>query len=445
MENTIASISTPLGKGAISIVRMSGEDALKIALKLFSSKKLEFENVEPRKMYLGSFEIEKDVFEKCMMVYFKTPYSYTGEDIVEFQIHGGIIITQKILQKLLDEGAVLAEPGEFSKRAFLNGKISLDEAESIVDVIDSESEGELKASLKLARGGLFSKVEQMQIKLTSTLAKIEVSLDYPDEDINENVKNEIKNDTSAVKEEIKNLLKSSENFKYIKSGINVAIVGKTNVGKSSLLNALLGEQKAIVTNIEGTTRDSVEGVFFFKGIKINLIDTAGIRDALDEVEKIGIEKSKQILSDADIVLFVFDGSKKLSEYDEKIKKYCKSKLYISVINKIDQKRILEAQPNEIEVSALENKNIDQLKEKIYNETIKNEIDFNNLIITNQRQINVLKEAMQVIKEIEENMENILEILAMLTKKLWRTLGKITGNTENEDIINLIFSKFCLGK
>lgn len=445
MESTIASISTPLGKGAISIVRMSGENALNVALKLFSAKKLTKENIEPRKMYLGNFEIEKNIYEKCLMVYFKNPYSYTGEDLVEFQIHGGIIITQKILQKCLENGVIMAQAGEFSKRAFLNGKISLDEAESIVEIIDSESESELKANLNLAKGSLFLKVKELQDILTNTLAKIEVTLDYPEEDVDETVREEIFKDVNFVEKEIDKILKNSENYTYIKNGINVAIIGKTNVGKSSLLNALLGENKAIVTNIEGTTRDSVEGFFFYNGIKVNLIDTAGIRESIDEVEKIGIEKSKESLKSADLVLLVFDGSEKLSKNDEKIKQYCKGKTFITVINKTDKQRVVPKQENEIEVSAFENKNIEKLKEKIFNLIIKEEINFNNLIITNERQINELKNAKLIIKDINLAKNRVLEIISMLIKNLWKTLGKITGNTENEDIINLIFSKFCLGK
>ena len=445
MEKTIATISTPLGKGAISIVRMSGEEALKVASKVFSSRVLDYNKIEPRKMYLGNFEIEKGINEKCLMVYFKAPYSYTGEDLIEFQIHGGIIITQKILEKLLLEGATLAEAGEFSKRAFINGKISLDEAENIVEIIESESESELKANLSLAGGKFQKKVRDLQEKLTATLAKIEVTLDYPEEDLEETVRDEIFETISNVKKEIIKILDDSKQYKYIKNGINVAIVGKPNVGKSSLLNALLGEEKAIVTNIEGTTRDSIEGVFFYNGIKINLIDTAGIREALDEVEKIGVEKSKTVLKDSDIVLFVFDGSKDIEENDEKIKKICKDKIFVSVINKTDQKRVLGKQENEIEISAIENKNIDLLKETIFKTIIKSEINFNNIIITNQRQLNELNNALKDIKEIENSKLELLEIVSMLIKKLWNTLGKITGNTENEDIINLIFSKFCLGK
>ena len=445
MEKTIVAISTPLGKGAISLVRMSGEKALSIASQLFSSKSLDYNNIEPRKMYLGKFNIEDNIYEKCLMVYFNAPYSYTGEDIIEFQIHGGIIITQKILEKCIEKGAVLADAGEFSKRGFINGKISLDEAESIVDIIESESESELKANLSLADGSLFKQVEEMQNQLTEILAKIEVTLDYPEEDIEESVRGDVLAEINHIKNRINKILKDSESSRYIKNGINVSIVGKTNVGKSSLLNALLNENRAIVTNIEGTTRDSIEGAFFYKGIKINLIDTAGIREAVDEVEKIGIERSKESLRNADITLFVLDGSEKITQEDEEIKKLLKGKIFISVINKCDQPRKLEKQENEIEISAQDKKNIEELKEKIFNLVIKEEINFNNLIVTNQRQLSELRNAIEIVEEIEKARDQMLEIITMLIKKLWETLGRITGNTENENIIDLIFSKFCLGK
>lgn len=441
MEKTIATISTPLGKGAISIVRMSGEKSLEIATKLFYTKG----KIEPRRMVLGKFKIEENMFENCLMVYFKAPYSYTGEDLIEFQIHGGILITQKILEKILENGAILAEPGEFTKRAFLNGKIGLDEAEAIAEVINSESESELKANLSLAGGLLFNKIKELQNGLTETLAKIEVTLDYPEEDVDETVREDIYKEVNTVKDEVSTLLKNSDSAKYVKNGINVAIIGRTNVGKSSLLNALLGENKAIVTNIEGTTRDIIEGSYFYKGIKINLIDTAGIRNTLDEVEKIGVERSKEEVSKADIILFVLDGSQKISSEDKEILNLSNKTPYICVINKSDLGRKIEKLENEIVISAKENKNIDLLKEEIFNKVIKEEVNFNEVILTNERQNYILKDCLDIIKEIENAKEQPLEVITLLIKKLWMTLGKITGNTENEDIIDLIFSKFCLGK
>lgn len=441
MESTIASISTPLGKGAISIVRMSGEKSLEIATTLFNCK----EKIEPRKLILGKFKLDEDVYEKCLMVYFKAPNSYTGEDIVEFQIHGGIIITQKVLESLLNNGAMLAEAGEFSKRAFLNGKIALTEAEAIAEVIDSESESELKANLTLAGGALFKKIAQIQNKLTELLAKIEVSMDYPEEDVEQETLQNVVKQIESTKQELGELVEKSESVKYLKSGINVALVGRTNVGKSSLLNALLGENKAIVSDVDGTTRDIVEGKFFYKGIKINLLDTAGIRETKDYVEKIGIEKSKDVLRQADLILYIFDGSEELTSEDKEIISLAGKTPFISVVNKTDKVRVLSKQPNEIEVSAKQEKNINELKEKIFESLIKNEINFNDILITSERQLTQLKEAMKIIEEIQNLSDEPMEIYSLLIKKLWTKLGKITGNTENEDIINLIFSKFCLGK
>ncbi len=442
MEKTIVAISTPLGKGAISIVRLSGEKAFAIANEVFSPFK--DETIEPRKMVLGTFNLNEGK-EKCLMVQFNAPRTFTGEDLVEFQIHGGIVITQKVLETLISKGAYLAEPGEFSKRAFLNGKISLDEAESISEIISSESESELSASLNLAGGKLKNDITDLQNTLTELLAKIEVTLDYPEEDIDEVVRDEVDSKLSSCEKKIDELIKNSENAKYVKSGIDVAIVGKTNVGKSSLLNALLGEEKAIVTNIAGTTRDIVEGTIYHKGIKLNLIDTAGIRETEDVVEKIGVDKSKSFFEKADVVLLVLSAEEKLDKEAREMLEIIKHRPHLVVINKIDKERELEKLENEICVSAITGENIELIEKSIYEKVIGQEIDFNKTLITNERHIQVLKEAKNIIKELEEGKNISLEIVDMLIKKLWNTLGKITGNTEHEDIIDMIFTKFCLGK
>ena len=440
MEKTIVSISTPLGKGAISIVRMSGEKAFAIADEVFCP--IHKEKPKTRLMILGYITLDVGR-EKCFMVRFEEPKTYTGENMVEFQIHGGTIITQKILDKLISCGAELAEPGEFSKRAFLNGKISLDEAESISDIISSESE--LNISLSLAGGKLKSEITALQNRLTELLAKIEVTLDYPEEDIDEVVRDDVSKELCFCEGKINELLKNGENAKYIKSGINVALLGETNVGKSSLLNAILGEEKAIVTNIAGTTRDVVEGSTFYKGIKLNFIDTAGIRETEDVVEKIGVEKSKSYLKNADIVLFVLDSTKKLDKDSKEILRELNNKPHLIIVNKCDLDRKLEAIENEIKVSAKEKLNIDLLEEKIYDMVIGQSLDFNKTLITNERHLLVLKECKDVINQINKEKEAELEVIDMLLKKLWNTLGKITGNTEHEDIVDMIFTKFCLGK
>ena len=440
MEKAIVSLSTPLGKGAIGIVRMSGKDVLKIALKIFHCKE---KNVKPRFMYFGKLEVEKNVFEECLMVYFKTPFSYTGEDVVEFQIHGGVLLAQKVVERCLENGCRMAEAGEFSKRAFLNGKITLDKAEAIIGEINAESEGELNSSLKITNGKLGRMVEDEQKTLTELLAEIEVSFDYPENDYEEIVKDKVFLKVKEIQEKNQNLIEVSNSGKYLKNGINVALVGRANVGKSSVLNALLGEERAIVTNIEGTTRDSLTESFFHNGVKINLIDTAGIRETNDAVEKLGIEKSLESIKKADIVLFIHDASEKESEEEKEIAKKLKNKKVINVVNKIDKKRILAKLKDEVEISALEEKNINLLKNRIVSDVVS--IDLNTFVLTNERHIQILKSADKLMKEVLLLKEESLDVIAMLLKKVWAELGKITGNTENEDIISLIFSKFCLGK
>lgn len=445
MEKTIASISTPLGRGAIAIIRMSGSASLSIAEKLFYSTKLQFKNIIPRFLYLGDFYLDENVKEKCLMVYFKGPNSYTGEDMVEFQVHGGTLLTQKILEKLIENGASLAGPGEFSRRAFENEKISLDEAESIIGEINAESEGELNASLAVAGGKLKQEVVKIQNSLTDALAEIEATLDYPEEDFEIEVKEKIFANIKEVKDKISVIVNQSKNLKYINYGINVGIVGSPNVGKSSLLNAILGVERAIVTDIEGTTRDSITESMDYNGIKLNFIDTAGIRNTVDKVEQIGVEKSKEYIKSSDIVLYVIDGSSPLSEEDKEVLDLLQGQNYIVVVNKSDKGRVVPVFNNEIEISALQKFNIDNLLKLIYNKVITEEIDFNKLVVTNERQVAILKEALEIINQILSNKIESMDIISMLIKSLWQSLGKITGQCENERIIDVIFSKFCLGK
>lgn len=445
MEKTIASISTPLGRGAIAIIRMSGSASLSIAEKLFYSTKLQFKNIIPRFLYLGDFYLDENVKEKCLMVYFKGPNSYTGEDMVEFQVHGGTLLTQKILEKLIENGASLAGHGEFSRRAFENEKISLDEAESIIGEINAESEGELNASLAVAGGKLKQEVIKIQNSLTDALAEIEATLDYPEEDFEIEVKEKIFANIKEVKDKISAIVNQSKNLKYINYGINVGIVGSPNVGKSSLLNAILGVERAIVTDIEGTTRDSITESMDYNGIKLNFIDTAGIRNTVDKVEQIGVEKSKEYIKSSDIVLYVIDGSSPLSEEDKEVLDLLQGQNYIVVVNKSDKGRVVPVFNNEIEISALQKFNIDNLLRLIYNKVITEEIDFNKLVVTNERQVAILKEALEIINQILSNKIESMDIISMLIKSLWQSLGKITGQCENERIIDVIFSKFCLGK
>ena len=424
MSDTICAISTPIGKGAVSIVRISGQDSLKIMEKIFFSKTFLREKIMPRYMYFGNLSLENDLQEQCLAVYFKAPFSYTGEDCVEFQVHGGTLITHKVLRRIIDAGARLAAPGEFTKRAFENGKISLDMAESIIGEINADSEGELKASLNLAQGRLAKKIKALQLSLTESIAQIEATLDYPEEDFEKSAKEEIFNNIAQIKISLSDFIKSAEHAKYITKGINIAIVGSPNVGKSSLLNSLIGEDRAIVTDIAGTTRDVLSESVEYKGVNFNFVDTAGIRESDDLVEKIGIERSINSIDGADVILFVLDGSRQMSKSDLEIQQMIGSrKNVIKIINKSDLERKLEQQNDAIEISALQENNINMLKEKIYSMIFDEEVDFNKDIVINTRQIEILQESRQIVVQILENKHESMDVIAMLIKNLWNCLGK----------------------
>lgn len=441
--DTIAQISTPLGSGGISVIRVSGKESLNIAQKVFSFK-TNPSKIEPRHMYFGNINY-KDFSEQCLMVYFKAPFSFTGEDVVEFQCHGGEYLTRQILSACLDAGARLAENGEFSKQAFINGKISLDEAEGIIDVINATSDAELKANSKMMKGELKAKVENLQNKLMDAIVNLEVSIDYPEHDDEALGVDNLVNVLEEIKQELLKLKETAREGQIINSGINVAIVGKPNVGKSSLLNALIGEDRAIVTSVKGTTRDTLRETITYKGIKINFIDTAGIHDSVDEVEKIGIDRAKESIENAHIVLAVFDGSDSLEKEDQEILELIKPYKVISVLNKTDLSTNKTGLGG-IEISALNKQNIEAIKDKILELAVANKIDFSSLIITNQRHIEAIKESIKSIEKLISDCKfQTVDILDMLAKDIWKILGKITGQTENEDIISGIFAKFCLGK
>lgn len=441
-EKTICALATPIGTGGISIIRISGNDSLNIAKNFFVSKHIDFENIKPRFLYLGNF-ISDEVKDQVLMVYFKAPFSFTGEDVVEFQFHGGQLLAQKILKSLLTKCS-LAEPGEFSKRAFLNGKISLDEAEGISELILAESDTQLKAAEILQSGRLTEKVVEMQNKITDLLAEIEANLDYPDNVEEEQLFEKSENLLKKLDFEINEILENSKNSNLIKSGVNVAIVGKTNVGKSSLLNALLGEERAIVTNIEGTTRDTIKEKIFIDGVTVNLIDTAGLRESDDIVEKIGIEKTNQEIKNADIVLLVLDLSRELKQDEIEMIENLKNRPHIIVGNKSDIKN-KKFDFDYIEISAKNNENISEIKKQIIEKTISGKIDFSKLVLTNERHLSILQNTKQKIGNALKGQIVNLDIEAFILKDVWKELGKISGTTEDEKIIDLVFSKFCLGK
>ena len=453
MENkTIAAISTPMGAGGISIIRLSGKDSLQIARKCFTCKEWEKEEqIEPRKLNLGKFNAG-DFIESCMAVYFKEPFSYTGEDVVEFQCHGGILIAKGVLNTLLSNGAVLAGAGEFTKRAFFNGKVSLDEAEGVMDMINAESQAEIKAGYNLLQGKLHKIVLKQQNHITAMLAKIEVVLDYPENDYEESTLNEIEFKTTEIKEELEKLVSTSSTGMLIKNGTKVVIVGKPNVGKSSLMNAMLEYDRAIVTNIKGTTRDLIEETYLYKGVKFVLCDTAGVRESTDLVEKIGIEKAVDAINNADIVLFVVDGSEAMEEEDFELLNKIVDKNYLIIVNKADLKQNIVLpnninKNNVINISASSSLGIDNLKERIYNMVISNSALESKVIITNERHLEALREAIKYCDDVILGIHshNTLDLVSIDLNNVWYSLGEITGDTNNEIIIDKIFKDFCVGK
>lgn len=438
-KDTIVALATPQGSGGIGIIRLSGNKSKSIAEKITKNP-----NLRPRYAQLIQFN-NNSLQDNAILIYFVAPNSYTGEDVVEFQCHGGRYVTDKVIDLCLNNGARLANPGEFTKRAFENGKISLEQAEGIIDIINAETESEAKAGFSLLNGELFKKVDNMQNLLTSKLAEIEVTLDYPEHDIEYETKESIKKSLLSIKQELEKLINTEQTGRIIKDGINVAILGRPNVGKSSILNKLLGYDRAIVTDVAGTTRDTISESIIYKGIKINLIDTAGIRESQDIVEKIGIDKSIQTIDSADIILLILDNSQDLTKEDKNNIELVKDKNVIFVSNKSDLDKKLNFD-NSILVSAKDNKNIDKIKDEIYNKVVDKKIISQDIILTNKRHVQLVKEAYNNIKNALENIDTVtLDCIALDIKNAWLNLGAITGQVADEKIIDQIFSRFCLGK
>ncbi len=445
MEDTIVALATPLGNGGISIVRISGEKSFDIATSIFSAKDFDSKNITPRKLYLGKIK-DNSFKENCLAVYFKAPFSYTGEDVVEFQCHGGTFVCNKIIDKCLENGARLAMPGEFTKRSFINGKISLDGAEGVIDVINAQTESEARAGFDLVNGELFKTVKTIQKSLTNMLAEIEVSLDYPEHDIEYETAESINVRLIEIKDKLNKLLETSKQGKIIKEGVNVVILGKPNVGKSSLMNALLNYDRAIVTEVAGTTRDTLQESYVYKDMKVNITDTAGIHESEDIVEKIGIEKAKESINNADIILLVLDGSKELSKEDKENLELIKGKRAFVIINKSDLEQKVKIDFDTINISAKNKDGIDTIKEKIYETVTKDCFVQSDIILTNKRHELAVKDALDSIETAINNIFDIsLDCVAVDIKMAWEKLGEITGETTSEDIIDAIFSKFCLGK
>ena len=451
MNDTIAAISTALGVGAISIVRLSGPDAIEIVNNCFTGKNLE--KASSHTIHYGHIKDNDEVIDEVLISVMKSPKTYTTEDVVEINCHGGIISTKRILETMLTHGARLAEPGEFTKRAFLNGRIDLVKSEAVMDIIDSKSEEANKLALSQLSGSTSNMIHNFREKLKQLLASIEVNIDYPEYyDIEVVTKDQIKNELKEMKKELEKVIKESKNSTLIKEGIKTVIIGRPNVGKSSILNKLLEQEKAIVTDIAGTTRDIVEGDIYLDGILLNIIDTAGIRDTEDVVEKIGVEKSLSMIDDADLVIVVLNNNEELTKEDQEILEKTKNKERIIVINKNDLPRKINIKDQELENIVETNANtvegIKELKEKIVElfelETIKSK-DYTYL--TNARQISLAKQAYQSLKEAEESLKDNLPIdmIEIDLKDAFDLLGEIIGETYSEEILDHLFANFCVGK
>lgn len=448
-EKTIAAISTPIGVGGISIVRMSGKNAINIADKLFSTKKgIKPSDFNNRELVLGKFNgsVAKD---NCLCVVFRAPNSFTGENMVEFQCHGGVKITECILLDCIKMGASMAENGEFSMRAFLNGKLSLSEAEGMIDLINAESESELTAGYNLMNGKLNNEINNFQKELIDILSEIEVSFDYPEEDIEYTTIPLVKEKLDELIKRIDSLLLTKKTGSVIKNGINAVIVGRPNVGKSSILNALLNKNKAIVTDIAGTTRDVIEDAFEINGVKVNIIDTAGIRKTKDIVEKIGVDKSYEQIKLADVVLLVLDNSSELTNEDKELLDLIKDKKHIIIANKIDKPtkyNYKKLDENIVFVSASTGENINKIKEMIFNLVIDKKLFGGEILITNTRHINALERAKKALVSAYKNIDSVtLDLVSVDIHEAYNDIGEITGNSSNEAILDSVFSKFCLGK
>ena len=445
MNDSIAAISTAQGVGAISIIRVSGDDALEIVNKIFDN---DLKKYNSNTINYGHIVDNDKVIDEVLVSIFLAPKTYTKENIVEINSHGGISVTNKILELLLDNGARLAEPGEFTKRAFLNGRIDLLEAESIMDLINAKTESARKMAINGVDGRLSNKINSLRNKALDLISNIEVNIDYPEyEDIEVMTIEDIKNFTKILNEEMEKLIKESNNGKLIKEGINTVILGRPNVGKSSILNRLLEEDKAIVTDIPGTTRDVVEGSIRINGVLINFLDTAGIRKTSNTVEKLGVEKSLSLIDQADLVLLVLNNNEKLTKEDKELLDKTKDKKRIVVINKIDLDNKLEYKEESVKVSA-ENNNIDELINKI-NELFKlDEINNGDMTyISNAREISLLKKAKKssdnLIKSLNDGIQ--IDMLELDIKNIIDYLGEITGDSYDNELIDRLFSNFCLGK
>ena len=462
-EHAIAAISTAAGNGGIGIVRMSGKEVFDILEKIFvPSKEIErFNNKEKISLSIKGYTMQYgfiinpktgEIVDEVLVSFFVAPKSFTRENMCEINTHGGMTVEKKILEICIEEGAEIAAPGEFTKRAFLNGRIDLSQAEAIADLINAKSDKEAKEAANQLEGSLSKKIGEIEQDLLNSIINIEVVIDYPEYDIDEVQGVDSKKELIAIKEKLEKLKESFNRGKILKDGIKTVILGKPNAGKSSLLNAILNEERAIVSNIEGTTRDTIEEYININGISLKLIDTAGIREANNEIEKIGVQKSTALANSADLILAVFDSSKELDEEDKEILRIIKDKNAIILLNKSDLKEskieISDTKAPIINISAKTKKGLEDLYSKIEEMfEINNFSNDNDILITNERHKNQIEKAIKNVDEAVESINNNIpvDISTIYIKEALENLGEITGKNVTEDIINEIFKKFCLGK
>lgn len=455
--DTICGISTPIGEGGISIIRVSGDKCLDIIDKIFKGvNKASIKDMKTYTMRYGHiYDLNNgDIIDEVIISYMKGPRSFTAEDVIEVNCHGGVTSTNKVLQEIIKAGARLAEPGEFTKRAFLNGRIDLSQAEAVMDIIRAKTDLSMKSAVMQSSGYLSKEINKLREYMLNTLALIEYSVDFTedDEEVDESVPVKIIDQLSKAKNEMNTLLKNADEGRIIRDGLKLAIVGKPNVGKSSLLNALLKEKRAIVTDIPGTTRDVIEEFINLDGIPVKVIDTAGIRETDDVVEQIGVERSREKMDEADLVIFVLDSSRVLDDEDREIISRLDGKKYIVLLNKVD----LEPKINEEELSGLDNVikistksgfGLEDLKLKIKDMFFEGEVNTESLIISNSRHKQALYRALENCELAEEKVKQneFLDLISIYVTAALKALGEITGAELEEDLINKIFSEFCVGK
>jgi len=451
MEDTIVAIATPLGVGAISIIRVSGKEAFNITNKIFKGKDLNV--VDTHTINYGYIHEKNKEIDEVLVSVMKAPRTYTREDSVEINCHGGIATTNKVLELLIENGCRLAEPGEFTKRAFLNGRIDLEEAEGIMNLINAKTEKARDLAINQLNGKVSDMIKDLKDGVAELLASIEVNIDYPEyEDIEEVTLSMLNPKIKAIKDYILKILDDSKNGKIIKEGIKTSIIGRPNVGKSSILNTLLEEEKAIVTNIEGTTRDTVEGIINIDGILLNIIDTAGIRDTNDFVESLGVKKSRELINNSDLVLYVLNNNEEITNEDIEIINNIKDKNHIIIINKSDLETKLDISKidssNIIKMNTIDFDGLNELKEKIKEIFNLSKLELEDLTyLTSARSIAILKQIKKSIDDIEESIKNDIpiNIIEIDIKEIWDKLGEILGNSYEGELVDKMFSKFCLGK